>query len=427
MNASKVRTADVTVVAAMTAVYAFSFFQRVAVPGTVFDELQRVFSLSSASVTLLGATYLYIYGVMQLPVGALVDRFGGVKVILVAGALMSVGAMLFPLSRSVCALYSARALVGLGASAAYLCVVKEVDTRFSGRRFPTILGIVCFTGYTGGLIGTLPLQRAVAAYGWRGALLAAGIASGFAVLLVALLSRSAPRPAEHSSTGTLAMLGEVVRNRASMPAIAAASIVFGSYFVIQTIVGKKLITDCFGVNSAVASSFTFLMMLTTMCCVGLVGHIPALIGFRRRPVQIAGSILSALASGAAVLCLTLGADRHWLLACYLLLSVASTSNIIFVCSVKELNNPRAAATSVGVLNTAAYLTIAILATLVGIILDQFHSGAVAMKSAISYPPQAYRAVFLLLFALSLAGVALSSFIKETRGRNSCCETSDLAS
>lgn len=82
----------------------------------------------------------------------------------------------------------------------------------------------------------------------------------------------------------------------------------------------------------------------------------------------------------------------------------------------------------GVLNTAAYFGIAILATLVGtIILGQFGSGAVAMKSAISYPPQVYRAIFLLLSALSLASVALSSFIRETRGKNSWCEARDLAS
>lgn len=417
-NAVRVRAADVTVVAAMAAVYAFSFFQRIAVPGTVFDELQRGFALSSASVTLLGGLYLYIYSALQLPAGALIDRFGGVKVILAAGALMTAGAVLFPLSRSVCALYSARALVGIGASAAYLCVVKEVDVRFSERRFPAILGMVCFAGYTGGLMGTYPFQRAVEACGWRGALLTAGIASGSAVLLVALLSRTAPTARRAPSASSLATLGEVIRNRASIPATAAGSIVFGAYFVVQAIVGKKLISDCCGVSSAAASGYTFLMMLTTMCCVGFVGYIPSLIGFRRRPVQITGSILATLASGAAVLCLTYRADSHWLLGCYLAMSVASTSNVIFVCSIKELNPPCAAATAVGVLNTACYLGIAIMATLVGAILDQFRSAAVVTKSAISYPPEAYRAVFLLLFGLSLASVVLSSLIRETRGQNS---------
>jgi len=426
-DAIKFRITDIIMVVAMAIVYAFAFFQRVAVPGTVFDELQRGFSLSSALVTLLGGIYLYIYGAMQIPAGALIDRFGGVRVLLVAGALLTVGAILFPLSRSVCSLYCARALVGLGASAAYLSVIKEVDTRFSEKRFPAILGIIIFSGYAGGLIGTFPLQRAVEAYGWRGALLTAGIATGAAVLIVALLSRTKSVVSKPSSSGSLRTVGEVVRNRTSIPVIITGSIVFGSYFVIQTIIGKKLMVDCYGVSSTTASSYTFLMMLTTMCFVGFMGYIPTLIGFRRRPVQIACSIMATVASGAGVLCLTIGADNHWMFACYLLLSVASSSNIVFVCSMKEVNPPLAAATAVGVLNTASYLGIAILATLVGVILDQFNSSAVATKAAISYPPQAYRAVFMLLFALSMMSVVISTFIKETKGQNSWYEIRDFVS
>jgi len=425
-NALGNRRADVVIVTAMAVVYAFSFFQRVAVPGTVFDELQRAFSLSSASVALLGGTYLYIYSAMQLPAGALIDRFGGVRVILAGGALLAAGAVLFPLSRSVAALFAARALVGLGASAAYLCVVKEVDRRFSDRWFPAILGIVGFTASVGGLMGTFPLQRAMESYGWRTSLLAVGIATGFAVVLVAALSRTVRTTSTPPPTDAPRVIGRVIRNRSSMPAIAASSIIFGSYFVVQTVIGKKLMTDCFGMSPSGAAGCTFAMMVTTICCVIIVGYVPSLIGGRRRPIQVAGGILASVATGCAVLCLTLGAGATAMIACYMLMAMASTTNIMFVCSVKELNSPETPATSIGVMNTACYLGIATIVTLVGIILDQF-SPQTAAGAALTYPPQAYRAVFAVLFVLSLASLALTLRIKETRGRNRWHELRDLMS
>jgi len=414
------------IVTAMAAVYALSYFQRVAVPGTIFDEVQQAFSLSSASVALLGSTYLYIYGAMQLPAGTLIDRFGGVQVLLAAGAVMTVGAVLFPLSHSVGVLFTARALVGLGASATYLCVVREVDRRFSDRRFPAILAIVGFTGYSGGLVGTYPLQRAAEAVGWRGSLLAVGIATGAAVVLVAALSGASPSASGTRAGGTLAAIGSVIRNRASIPPIAASSIVFGSYFVVQTVIGKKLMTDCCGMTPAGAAGYTFAMMLTAICCVLFVGNIPTLIGFRRRPVQIAGSVVASAASGCAVLCLTMAPDRHVMFACYVLMAMASTTNVLFVCSVKELNSPAAPATSVGVLNTACYLGIAVVATLSGVILDRFSPGFSA-GSVVRYPPEAYRAVFALLFALSCVSVALALGTKETKGINRYSELRELMS
>ena len=50
----------------MTALYFISYFQRVAVPGTVFNELQVDFNASAVAITALGALFLYIYGFWQI-------------------------------------------------------------------------------------------------------------------------------------------------------------------------------------------------------------------------------------------------------------------------------------------------------------------------------------------------------------------------
>src|SRR5437763_463653 len=82
----------------MIALYFFSYFQRVAVPGTVFNELQVDFKASAAAITALGALFLYVYGFWQIFAGMLADRFGGLRMLLIGGLLMTFGSLVFPLA-----------------------------------------------------------------------------------------------------------------------------------------------------------------------------------------------------------------------------------------------------------------------------------------------------------------------------------------
>ncbi|HEY3417200.1 MAG TPA: MFS transporter, partial [Armatimonadota bacterium] len=66
----------IILLACMNGIYFFSYFHRVAVPGTVFNELQHDFGATAGAITLLSAIYLYIYGGMQLIAGVMNDKLG---------------------------------------------------------------------------------------------------------------------------------------------------------------------------------------------------------------------------------------------------------------------------------------------------------------------------------------------------------------
>ncbi len=145
---------EIAMVLAVAGLYFFSFIQRVGIPGSIFNDLQSEMNLDAATVTRLGAIYLFIYAIAQPFVGVLADRFGGARVAMASGLLLVMGAALFPLSHSVVGLNFSRALVGLGGSAMFLCMFKEADHSFSGKHFTVVLGILSLIGYCGGLAGT---------------------------------------------------------------------------------------------------------------------------------------------------------------------------------------------------------------------------------------------------------------------------------
>ena len=126
---------ELIMLASMITLYFFSYLQRVAVPGTIFNELQLDFNASAVAITALGALFLYVYGFWQIFAGMLADRFGGLRMLLIGGLLMTVGALVFPLARSLPLLYTTRVLVAFGASFMYISLIKEIDTLFDRRHF----------------------------------------------------------------------------------------------------------------------------------------------------------------------------------------------------------------------------------------------------------------------------------------------------
>jgi MFS family permease len=400
----------------MTLIYIFSYFQRVAIPGTIFNQLQHDLILSSAEVALLGGLFLYVYGGMQVFAGMLVDRFGPMRVILAGGILLSVGSILFPLSHSLWMLYATRIVVGLGASVMFISLVKELDLRFSDNNFSALLGIMVFAGYAGGLMGTRPFDAAATAFGWRTALLWVGVGTAVVVAISALVFRGLSEPErDHVAQPLLPVLANVLKNRLCYPAITMEVIGFANYFVFQGIIGKKFLEDCCGLASSTAASWTLLLSFTCMTSVGLSGVMSRLIGNRRKPILILSSLSGVLAPCTGLL--ILGRGSQWILPCFLLFGISGGTTQIVNSSIKELNQPEFVGSAVGVANGATYLGVAVFATLAGLGLDHFASHAVRTATAIHYPMQAYRTILLGCLFVGVIAFVSSLLVRETSGKN----------
>ena len=106
--------------------YFFANFQRIAIPGAVFDLLQEELKLSAPYITAFGAIFMYIYAFNQLVIGVLVERFGGMRIILAGAVILALGTLLFPITSNLAIMYFARVLVGLGGSMFYLSLIREI-------------------------------------------------------------------------------------------------------------------------------------------------------------------------------------------------------------------------------------------------------------------------------------------------------------
>lgn len=407
---------ELIMLSGMIALYFLSYFQRVAVPGTVFNELQVDFNASAAAITALGAVFLYVYGFWQIFAGLLADRFGGLRTLMIGGLLMTVGALLFPLARSLPLLYTTRVLVAFGASFMYISLIKEIDTLFDRRHFAMLLSVTLFFGYAGGLFGTLPLERAVDWFGWRASFLGIGLLTAGVLLGNFRLMKITRRPESQRQRAPGLFIKDIIGNRRGWYVIVPCAINFSIYFLFQASIGKKMLSDACGANSVKAAAIMFGMLLTTMVFTSLAGFLARLIGNRRKPLIIGGTSLTIGALTLMLWILAHPSPTAGLMAAgCILLGISVSVSPLLASTMKEVNPEEAAATSVGLINCLSYLCVAATTNLAGIVMDAFREQAVVTTQAIIYPAGAYRLILLGCLIAAVASWVSSLFISETRG------------
>lgn len=404
--------------AAMGLIYFFSYFQRAAIPGPIFDQLQSDLGVSASAVTALGAVCLYVYAAMQLFVGMAADRFGGRRTLLAGGLVLCLGAILFPLARSLPLLYACRALTGLGASFMFLSIIKEIDSLWEPRHFVLFWGLISCMGSGGALAATTPLAWLTGKLGWRSATLAVGILSAVSLLVAWLTLRRMSDPPPSARRPLLAPLVNVLRNRASRPLLVVALVIFAVYFVIQITLGAKFLVDFCGLASGQASQ-VLMAMIVVGAIVGLLAEpIQRLSRQRRKPPILAGLTLALATSIALLWGARAGAPPAFFMISFVLLAVASgLTTPAMAATMKELNDPEVVSQSIAVTNCLSYVGVAVLSNVAGLVLDGFAGQATVTEGRTIYPGAAYAVIFGVLAAISLAALVAALLVPETRGRS----------
>ena len=403
--------------AALCGVYFFSYFHRVAVPGTIFNELQTTFSLSATAVAGLAVIFLYIYGGMQFVAGMIADRFGAARPFLIGGLIMTVASLVFPLSRVPAMLFISRGFLALGCGLLYLSLVKEVDALFGAENFPFFMGILILVGNAGILCATLPFERLTAAVGWRIALFLVGVLSAVALVCATIALIANNRLQRERGNITLHGVGCMLRNIPSFPTVFCGSVNFSVGFLVQAILGKKLLQDCCGMSSATAATYTLLTSLTGAVCVFACGWI-ARAASTRRPIIIAATALSLTATALLTFFIASGASGGWYVIPFVLYGSAVGASPVFITSMKELNPPENAGTSVGLFNGVVYFLLAMLVNASSMVMDAFGSFAVKTAHAVIYPAVAYRTVFTGCLVLAAVSFLLSFTVRDTFAQTS---------
>lgn len=400
--------------------YVLSFFQRFA-PAGIAHDLAAAFQTSAASLGILAATYFYVYTVMQVPTGILVDTLGPRRILLLGGLVGGAGSLLFGLAPSLELALAGRTLVGLGVSVTFIAMLKIIAVWFEENRFATLVGASMLVGNFGSVLAGAPLSGLAQTAGWRGVFIGVGLVSAVLGLACWLLVRDRPGAVDGQAGArphfdrTLVLTGllSVLRNRATWPAALVNFGVAGSFFAFGGLWAMPFLTQAHGLTRAAASSHLSLYFASFAVGCLVIGGISDRLG-RRKPVIVASTHLYAL----TWLVWLSGADLPPALSygLFALMGLLTASFTLTWACAKEVNPPLLSGMSTSVTNMGGFLAGALLQPLVGWVMDLHWQGTMANGVRV-YAPEDFRLGLMLLAGAAWLGAAGAWRIRETRCRN----------
>ncbi|THF65857.1 MFS transporter [Pseudothauera nasutitermitis] len=402
--------------AVVIAAYILSFFHRFA-PAGIAQDLALAFHTSAASLGVLAATYFYVYTVMQVPTGILVDTLGPRR-ILVAGALVAAaGSLLFALAPDLHVALAGRTLTGLGVSVVFIAMLKLIAVWFDEGRFATLVGLAMLLGNLGSMLAGTPLAALTEITSWRGvfvgaALFSVVLAVGSWLFIADGRGDGDARPRFDRGV-VLGGLAGVLKNPATWPAVWVNAGIAGSFFAFAGLWATPYLMQVHQLGRVEAASHLSLYFAGFALGCVTVGTLSDRLE-RRRPVLIAASLVYA-----ALWLVWLSAVRMPVTLSYALFALmgAATSafSLTWACA-KEVNPPQLSGMSTSVVNMGGFLAGALLQPAVGLVMDLSWDGTLADGVRV-YAVADFRFGIGLLTVVALSGALGSFLVRETGCRN----------
>jgi predicted MFS family arabinose efflux permease len=365
--------------------FILSFVHRTA-PAAIAGELTAAFSISSAVLGTLAATYFYVYTLLQIPVGVLADTLGPRKILTAGSAIAAVGSLLFALAPVWEIAAAGRTLVGIGVAVAFIAILKVSAVWFEPQRFATLAGVTMFVGNLGAVAAGSPLAWVVTWTSWRSVFVALALLSAALALATWLRVRDRPEelgyPAVHALPAGAGVvpwrqaLRRVLANPATWPPFFVNLGIGGSFLAFAGLWAVPFLQDTRGIARVDAAWHASLLLLGVAVGSLLVGRLSDRLNSRRGLMRgfallYALSWLPWLLHAAWPLWATLA----WFGLMGLLIPGFTLSWTL----AKEANPPQYAGIATSVVNTGIFLGAGILQPLVGWVLDHARaSGAAAM-------------------------------------------------
>lgn len=304
------------VVAAVSGGHFFSHFYMLALP-PLFPLLGDEFGLSNAQFGLLVAA-VAVGGLLQLPVGGLVDRVGA-KWVFVAGVGVTGGGLaLVGLGESYPALVALAGVSGLGQAAFHPADYALIDAVTDPERQGRAFSVHTFSGYAGYAAAPTVVGALAIAADWRVALFAVGAVgvayAAVAVLLLAPVYRERAHEAAGTGGESTAPAGTTTASDAPATEVEAGTdastrsalsrpgiLAMAAFFLLYALASKGLQTfttvlavDAFGLGEPTGNA-----MLSAFFAVGAVGVlVGGVLADRYPPPRV---IAGTLAAGVTLL------------------------------------------------------------------------------------------------------------------------------
>ena len=396
--------------------FGYAFFQRVA-PSVMVSDLMAEFAIGGAVLGTLSALYFYPYVLLQIPLGALLDRMGAR--ILLSSALMfaAIGSILFASAESLHMAYAGRIMIGVGSAVGFLGSLALAGKWFPPERFAFLAGLAMFFGMISGMLAQAPLSIYVETFGWRASMWSLGIFGACLSLTVFVFVRNSPQSGDKThekpveSWGSIWKgLGKAAKSFAVWKIAIVAAAMSGPMLTIGGLWGTPYLMSAYNLERPQAAFLISLLLLGWAFGAPFAGWLSNLIK-QQKILLVCGSAILTIALGIMTIIPT---PPLWLTV--ILLIIIGTSGAAMAVTfalAREIAPAEISGSVAGIVNSMTVASGALLQPLVGLILDTLWDGTIIEGSRV-YDQANYQNAFLLVFATAALGFMVSLLLPEKK-------------
>lgn len=401
-----------------------TFFHRVSF-NVVADLLSSEFNLTGAGLGNLAAAYTYMYVLMQIPGGILVDRLGPRRIALLTGLAMAAGSIVIGFATSPALVFFGRMLIGFGGSVVLINIFKFQASWYRPTEFATMSGFALLISTSGALLAATPLALAVGFAGWRNTFIWFGLFTVVVAFICWLFVRDTPgsrfsnlstacsdcgNPDEPPLISFSAVTTVLSNRRLWLPFMLNFG-VYGGFIVFSGTWGISYLVHGYGISVEQASGFMVFAYLGYMIGAPAAGAISDRTGSRRLPAIV-------LAGCSVFFWLTLAAWPGGILPLWLIYGLSAL--VGFGGAATVLSFPMAREVSISghtglvtaTVNLGVFLGMAVLQPLFGYVLDKSWAGLI-IDGARIYPIGAFRQGFLVALIFALISLTAAFIYRDT--------------
>jgi sugar phosphate permease len=384
--------------------YVLAYFYRVSMAVAARD-LAGDLRLTPAQLGTLSGAFFYAFAGAQIPLGPLLDRFGGRRVVSACGLVTTAGSLLFACAPAYHAALGGRILLGIGSASVLMGALKVFTNWFTPREFASVSGLIVAIGNLGNLAATAPLALAIAAGGWRLPFLAIGAVQAAAAGAVFMLVRDHAPPAAgqgadgacaHPRVGIIAGWRLVFGTPSFWLLALLAFFWYACYMALQGLWGGPYLMEVHGLSRKGAGNVLLFTSVGFIVGCLFVGRVSDRLLKSRKWTLVAGQALHfalmALLLGPAE---RLGAPALALL--FFAIGLAVSSGVTIYPMLREMFPHNITATALTAANFFVLMGAATMQQVMGLCIGRFP------RSSAGYAAQAYHGAFLI----PMSGLALA--------------------
>ncbi|MFC3884567.1 nitrate/nitrite transporter [Bacillus songklensis] len=396
----------------------FTYFlivsQRTA-PGLISDQLMKEFNVTASTIGLLTSIQFLAYAGLQIPIGILSDRFGPNLFLIIGTLLNGLGTLIYSLAPNELVLLLARLLVGMGDATIWINLVLILSQWFKVKEFVGLLGLAGMIGSLGFLMATVPFSTWIALSGWRAPFFTVGIILCLCgILLYFVLVKKPKRMMKNNSVTnissvkmeqkrekTLVMLRRIFSSRQAWAAFLCHFGVVGTYvgFIGSWAVPYGM--HVYGMTRSGASQLIMIGLIGAIIGAPLTSWVASRLESIKRPYIVVHMII--FLSWIAFLLFSGKPPFFMLIILFLIIGYGNGASALTFAIVRQSFAIKEVGVVSGFANTGGFLSAVLLPSILGKVLDHFHTASSSV---------AYHYGFIIPVIFSMFGMIGGILIKE---------------